>query len=110
MYTKIDIAKIIVENVLKWSGKKLERNYMVLKLLKKIGADQLGNDHDSIYAHTLVEYGVDAAPPELTRLFAFKEVKATFLKDQYKEDPGALGKILEERIFADEKFKAFTVI
>jgi hypothetical protein len=75
----------------------------VLKLLKILDIAELKEDFDSIYAHALVEYSVDASPPELILLFVHSEVKTAFIKGIYKDAPQALAQIVEERIHADKK-------
>ena len=59
MFTTIELAKKIIESLAKWTGKKLERNHKVLKLLKAIGIGALEDKFDSIYNHTLVAMMVE---------------------------------------------------
>jgi hypothetical protein len=98
MFTTIEIAQKIIESLAKWTGKKLERNHKVLKLLKALGLGALEDNFDSIYNHTLVEYAVDANPMELTLLFAAKDVEEAFQRDLYKTDRAGFEKTLEQRL------------
>lgn len=61
-----------------WAGKNLEREHKFLKLLKILGIGELKDSFDSIYDYTLVEFGLDANPPEITLLFAEKKVKDAY--------------------------------
>jgi hypothetical protein len=88
----------------KWTGKRLERNYKVLKILKKFKfLGKLEDDFDSIYTHTLVEYAVDANPPELTLLFAVKEVKHAFQNGMFKTDEEEFKKSIENQFNTHKK-------
>jgi len=110
MFTKIEIAKKIIKFLIKWSGKKLERNHKVLKLLKILRLGELKDTFDSIYVHALVEYAVDANPLELTLLFATKKVKQTFEKDLYKNQQEEFEKVLEQELHSNKKLELLTHI
>ena len=69
------LAKEIIKYSTKRVGERLERNHKILKILKGTPFFQLKEDFDSIYAHTLVEYGIEKTPSELVVLFALEEVK-----------------------------------
>jgi hypothetical protein len=110
MFTTIELAKKIIESLAKWTGKKLERNHKVLKLLKAIGIGALEDKFDSIYNHTLVEYAVDANPIELTLLFAAKDVKKAFQQNLYKNDQPEFEKTLEKQLLSNKKLAILTHI
>ena len=80
----LEIAQKIVKFLTQWSGKKLERKHKVLKILKVLHLTELKGDIESVYAHALVEYAVDANPAQLTLLFADKTVKQAFQQDLLK--------------------------
>jgi hypothetical protein len=103
IFSTIELAKKIIESLAKWTGKKLERNHKVLKLLKAIGIGALEDEFDSIYNHTLVEYAVDANPIELTLLFAAKDVKKAFQQDVYKNDRTGFEKTIEQQLLSRKK-------
>ena len=83
-----DLAAEIIAATAGKAWEKLERNHKVLKLLQKFNLDTLKDDFDSIYAHTLVKYGVERKPPELVTLFTDDAVKELFKRNLYdnKED------------------------
>jgi hypothetical protein len=110
MFTTIELAKKIIEALAKWTGKKLERNHKVLKLLKALGLGALEDKFDSIYNHTLVEYAVDANPLELTLLFAAKEVKTAFKQGLCNDDQTELEKALEKELLSNKKLAFLTHI
>lgn len=110
MFTTIELAKKIIESLAKWTGKKLERNHKVLKLLKALGLGALEDKFDSIYNHTLVEYAVDANPIELTLLFAAKDVKKAFQQGLCKDDHTELEKTLEKQLHSNKKLSILTHI
>ncbi|MCU0644513.1 MAG: hypothetical protein MUC94_09645, partial [bacterium] len=78
-----DLAAEIIAATAGKAWEKLERNHKVLKLLQKFNLDTLKDDFDSIYAHTLVKYGVERKPPELVTLFADDAVKQLFKRNLY---------------------------
>lgn len=110
IFSTIELAKKIIESLAKWTGKKLERNHKVLKLLKAIGIGALEDKFDSIYNHTLVEYAVDANPIELTLLFAAKDVKKAFQQGLCKDDRTELEKALEKQLHSNKKLAILTHI
>ena len=110
IFNTIELAKKIIESLAKWTGKKLERNHKVLKLLKAIGIGALEDKFDSIYNHTLVEYAVDANPIELTLLFAAKDVKKAFQQGLCKDDHAELEKALEKQLHSNKKLSLLTHI
>lgn len=103
MFTIIDIANKSVELLAKWANKKIERNHKILKLLNTFDIIALRDDVDSIYAHALVEYAVDADPSELTKLYAVKEIRKAFQQNLYKDDQPKFKKILEQHLHSDNK-------
>ena len=80
-----EIAKEIVKSEIKKGFRMLAREHQVVKTLKRYGFAKLEKDFDSIYTHTLVEFGEDRTPPELVYLFATQEVIDAFKKDLYQE-------------------------
>ena len=110
IFSTIEIAKKIIESLAKWTGKKLERNHKVLKLLKAIGIGALKDEFDSIYNQTLVEYAVDANPIELTLLFAAKDVKKAFQQGLGKDDQTGFEKALEKQLRSNKKLVILTHI
>lgn len=78
MYSKEEIAKKIVEFLMKKSVKNLDRNRKLLGLLKFLKLAELKNDFDSIYTHALVEYSVDVVKTEVVKLLAMNEVRQDF--------------------------------
>lgn len=110
IFSTIELAKKIIESLAKWTGKKLERNHKVLKLLKALGLGALEDKFDSIYNHTLVEYAVDANPIELTLLFAAKDVKKAFQQGLCKDDHTVLEKALEKELLSNKKLAFLTHI
>ncbi len=100
----METAKNIIKLLAKWAGKKLERNYKVLKILKTLKIiGNLKDDFKSIYAHTLVEYAVDANPPELTLLFAVNEVRKAFEDDMYKTQQDEFHKTVAHQFDTNKK-------
>lgn len=110
IFSTIELVKKIIESLAKWTGKKLERNHKVLKLLKAIGIGELEDKFDSIYNHTLVEYAVDANPLELTLLFAAKDVKKVFQQGLCKDDHTELEEALEKQLHSNKKLAILTHI
>jgi hypothetical protein len=90
------IAQKIVEFLSRKAGKTGERKQRVLKLLRFLRLGELKKDVESVYAHALVEYAVDANPVELTRLFAQKKVQQAFQTELYKNKEKEFAKTLEE--------------
>jgi hypothetical protein len=90
----MDMAKKIVEFLGREVGKRVEQKHKLLKLLKLVGLGELKKDVQSVYAHALVEYAVDANPAELTLLFAQKEVQQAFQANKEDEFAEILEKIL----------------
>jgi hypothetical protein len=105
MIEMMAIAKNIVTYMGKFASKKMERNHNVLKLLEAAGIGALKEDFDSIYAHALVEYGVDAKSLDLVKLFAAKEVKNTFKQELYKDEQ-KVAEVLDH-LFRDKKKMAY---
>ena len=91
------IAKKIIESGLKATASRLERNRHVLPLLKLAGLGALKNDFESIYAHALVEYGIDKKP-ELVTLFALDAVKGAFQSELLKKDEAHFERILDDAL------------
>jgi hypothetical protein len=82
----MDIAEKIIGFLTKKAVKPLERSHKFLKLKKILDIGDLEPRFQSIYVHTLVEYGVDAKSLDLVKLFAAKEVKNTFEQELYKDE------------------------
>ncbi len=72
-----------------WQG--LSRMERVIRLLDKLGIQNLGpgSGFPDIYAHTLVEYGVDQ-PGELLHFFRAKEIRGAFERAFEEDNPGIL--------------------
>lgn len=85
MDIKEEIAKKIVEFLMKKSVKNLDRHSKILGLLKFLKLADLKNDFDSIYTHALVEYSVDAVKMEVVKLLAVSEVRQAF-KEAFADD------------------------
>ncbi|HED38086.1 MAG TPA: hypothetical protein ENI76_07570, partial [Ignavibacteria bacterium] len=75
-----------IELILKFSIRKVERNQKVIRILKALGLDKLRDDFDSIYARTLVEYGVDNKSKKLLQIFSEKKVITAFKEQLYNKD------------------------
>ncbi len=78
-------ADIIFKAMQQWQGKKLDRNYKVLRLLKILDITALENNFESVYIHTLIEYTVDVTPLDLVYFFAAKDIKDSFETGLYKD-------------------------
>ncbi|UZS00220.1 tetratricopeptide repeat protein [Chondrinema litorale] len=81
----LEYSKIILSMsnmVINLAKNEAERNHKVISVLKKYDIIKLKKDFESIYAHTLVEYGMDKYPKELVRLFSLEDVMEV-LKDEY---------------------------
>jgi uncharacterized protein YjbI with pentapeptide repeats/energy-coupling factor transporter ATP-binding protein EcfA2 len=92
----LTIAQKIVEFLSRKAGNTGERKQRVLKLLRFLRLGELKKDVESVYAHALVEYAVDANPTELTLLFAQKSVQQAFQTELYKNKKKEFAETLEE--------------
>ncbi|MCP5102328.1 MAG: NACHT domain-containing protein [bacterium] len=99
----MDIAKKIITYLGNRAYKKLERNHKTLKILKALGIGELKADIQSVYAHALVEYAVDAVPVELVTLFALNEVKEAFQTGLYKNRETEFDRIVEHQFNSNQK-------
>ena len=79
------IAKEVIKITTKKRWKGLQREHRTLALLRKLGISKLEKDFDSLYAHALVDYGIDKSPSALVILFALNDVKEAFKNDLYNE-------------------------
>ncbi len=80
------IISIALE-IIKLSKSKLERNYKVTKLLKEFNLIELKNNFNSVYAHTLVRFGVDKNTL-IVELFADKNIVNAFKTELYDKESG----------------------
>ncbi|TKJ36581.1 hypothetical protein CEE37_14980 [candidate division LCP-89 bacterium B3_LCP] len=88
------IAKLAIDPV----KRGLERNYRIIKIFEEIEINVLKPDFESVYAYTLVSYGVDKDPTELVKLFALKDVAAAFKAEFYMKEEGALRRTLDHNL------------
>ena len=82
----------------------MERDHVVLLTLKKAKLSKLEDDPQSIYAHALVQYGVDKEPADLVKLFAQSDVR-----NAIEREPDALPKILESHLHQNRELKGLKV-
>ena len=75
-----------IEQIIKLSTRRVGRSQKVIRILKTLRLDKLKDDFDSIYARTLVEYGVDNKPKTLLQIFSEKEVITAFKEQLYNKD------------------------
>ena len=108
MIDMMEYAKKIIQCLGKMAWEKLERNHKVLKLLQNLGVGALKEHPDSIYAHALVEYAVDAKSPDMAVLFADKTVKKTFQQDLEKKEQIDFKTVLFDRLHAIDKLSYLT--
>ncbi len=80
----VTIAKEILKGAVKDKWKSQQREHRALAILKPLGLARLENEPKSIYAHALVDYGVDKEPPQLVLLFAQADVRAALEKTPEK--------------------------
>ncbi len=90
-----DLLMSVITGIIGMAGKKawqrLSRTEKVIWMLEKFNIQNLGpgSDFKDIYAHTLVEYGVDQ-PEELLKFFREKEIREAFLRAFEENNPGIL--------------------
>lgn len=77
------IVSKIIGDLIQLSQQRLERNYIVLKVLKKMKLTDLKPDFESIYTHALVKYGANKQPIELIYLFSLEIVQQAFKDELY---------------------------
>jgi len=93
-FTESLIAKVIVkivERSAEITWKSLTRNDKILQVFKSAGlnTDKPSPDFESLYAHTLVEYGIDQPEPILN-FFRHKDIQNAFQQSFDKNDPSIL--------------------
>lgn len=100
----ISTAKSVAIPQLVKQGK---RNETVIKILTKIGLEERhpNPDFDTVYAYTLVKYGVDKVSEDgvetteaILQLFREKEIKEAFDKSFYSNDDSVLAEVLKNEI------------
>lgn len=87
------LVKEIYKGAVKKKWQTIQREHKVLSVLKKAKLVKLENDPKSIYAHALVEYGVDKEPADLVTLFAQDDVRKAI-----ERNPEDLPKALESNL------------
>ncbi len=93
----IDIAGNILELYAKNDIASLEdRGHRSRKLLASMKIDDLKPEFASIYEHTLVKYSIDITPLELVKLFALKEIRFVFERND--RFPGLNDSQVEEEV------------
>jgi internalin A len=97
----------LIELIIKYSFKTLERNYKILKLLNNRNLLNLQEkpEFDFVYSRTLVEYGMDKKPLELLYLFALKDVKESFHNELYKKQTGAFIREINSQLHTNKDMK-----
>jgi formylglycine-generating enzyme required for sulfatase activity len=98
-----NLFKIAVEEILKKSAgkawKSATRNDKVLKVLGKVGLKSGTPDQnfESVYTHTLVEYGIEKPEPVLN-FFRHKDIRKAFQEAFEKSQPSILNQEAEHLI------------
>ncbi|MDM8553576.1 SUMF1/EgtB/PvdO family nonheme iron enzyme [Desulfococcaceae bacterium HSG7] len=93
----------VIKEITKFAGRKAwepaERNDAVLRILKKVGLkpDAPNADFKSVYAHTLVEYGIEQSETVLN-FFRHKDIRKAFKTSFDKKDPSILTREAENLI------------
>ena len=97
----------LVELIIKYSFKTLERNYKILKLLDNRNLLNLQEkpEFDFVYSRTLVEYGMDKKPLELLYLFALKDVKEASYNELYNNKTGAFLREIDSQLHTNQDKK-----
>lgn len=97
------IAKELIKTNLKKIWKNLQRNHRALAVLQKVGRAKLAPDFDSLYAHTLAQFGVDREPSEIVLLFAQEDVKKAFQADLRKKKKTAFKRALNDHLHTNRE-------
>ena len=85
----------IISEIGKWTAKKAWRNSMtrkdkVLRILQSVGLrGEPKPDFDSVYAHTLVQYGIEQ-PRLILDFFSHEDIQKAFKESFDKNDPAIL--------------------
>ncbi len=95
------IAKEIIKGAAKSKWKSLQRDYRILSIQKPLKLSKLENNPKSIFAHALVDYGIDKNPPELVLLFSQPEIRKAIEKEDDK-----LSKFLEVQLHTNKNLTA----
>ncbi len=98
------LIKEIFKDTVKKKWKAMKREHKVLRVLKKANLAKLENEPKSIYAHALVNYGVDKEPADLVSLFAQDEVKKAI-----ERNPEDLPKALERNLHQNKDLQGLKI-
>jgi len=99
------IIRKLLDFTVKQIGKKLGKDYRIVRILKELGLEKFDEKFETIYIFSLVEYSIYKQPAELVTLFSLPEVQ-TAMNNEIYTNKSEFKRILDGELHTNKEVMA----